>query len=380
MKHLFILLIVTFLIVVTGCVASKESSDGSRLIVQSSKIQKELVDTTVFKNCSIISLETNDNSLLRRISRICYADDKLFVLDKSLNKILIFNMKGELISGIHQVGQGPGEYLSIMDFCVDKVKKQILVLCDRPYKIIVFDFDKKLIFDKKLDGLYFNIIADSGYVFCNKLEVSNEKGQKYELHRISIESDDVFHYLPIRTNIKSNRFYRGNQITTTLNTYYTRRFDNGIYLLNNNEVYKKYTIDFLEHSMDEYTDNSTISDDQVERAINKNLVYSISDVVENDRYMLFSTNIGFYVYNKESGKLNGYKSLFSSSLGIGFNSYFPVGNTGKFIAIELKPWLINLVREKRLSAQNDVDDDFMRLANKIDSDDNPVILLYEFKQ
>ncbi|MPM70356.1 hypothetical protein SDC9_117311 [bioreactor metagenome] len=253
MKHLIILLIVTSLLVITGCVVSKESSDVSRLIVQSSKIQKELVDTTVFKKCSIIFLETNDNSLLRRINRICYADEKLFILDRSLNKILIFNMEGKYISEIHQVGQGPGEYLSIMDFCVDIVKKQILVLCDRPYKIIAFDFDKKVMFDKKLDGLYFNITADSGYAFCNKLEISNEKGQKYELYRISIESDDVFHYLPIRTNIGSNRVYKGNQITSTQNTYYTRRFDYGIYHLDGNDVYRKYTFDFLDNSIGEFS-------------------------------------------------------------------------------------------------------------------------------
>lgn len=93
-----------------------------------------LEDSALFKECHVIPLETNNDSFIRKISRIYKTGDDIFILDASLNKLAVFDNHGNYQYKIESIGNGPREYISLMDFCLDTEKKEILLLCDRPYK------------------------------------------------------------------------------------------------------------------------------------------------------------------------------------------------------------------------------------------------------
>ncbi|WP_416349531.1 6-bladed beta-propeller [Proteiniphilum sp.] len=76
-------------------------------------------DSRIFKECLIVSLRTNDNSLIRTIDRIYKSQDQIFILDRSSDKIFIFDTYGKYQNNIHKIGQGPREYISLMDFYLD---------------------------------------------------------------------------------------------------------------------------------------------------------------------------------------------------------------------------------------------------------------------
>ncbi|KAA6313625.1 hypothetical protein EZS27_035629 [termite gut metagenome] len=188
-NSLFIALI---LVGVLGCTPSKTIEDNSTVLTLASDIKRDLVDTVYFKSSQFIFLETNDNSLLREITRICNHAGKLFIFDKSLDKIVFFDMEGKYLNHIHRIGNAPSEYISLMDFCLDTIHSQILVLCDRPYKIMKFNYSGDFIGEKQVNDLYFNIIAHSGYVYCNKSELSAENQDNYELLELAekVNEDD----------------------------------------------------------------------------------------------------------------------------------------------------------------------------------------------
>ena len=71
----------------------------------------EFADTVVY-----IPLETNSNSLLRRVRQIQIINNHILVNDG--NKLLLFSMDGKFVRQIGKKGKGPGEYLIIFDFGV----------------------------------------------------------------------------------------------------------------------------------------------------------------------------------------------------------------------------------------------------------------------
>jgi len=373
--HTLLLLTV---IAMLNCVGIKNTEKGSTLIVQSSDIKSEIIDTIYFKKSHIIPLETNNNSLFRKITRICYDENKLFILDKSLNKIIIFDITGKFITSIQNVGQAEGECTSVMDFCIETNKKQIFLLCDRPYKIIKFDYSGKFIKEKKLDELYFNITTDSNYIYCNKLEIGSNANSEYEIDCYSLDFENKHTYLSLRDDIKSQVYSPGNQLTSTLNNYYSRRFDNSIYQLNTKNAINKYTIDFANNSIPESILTTTNQEDLMKLVREKNWVYSITDIVESKNFLMFKTNIALYVYNKNSNELNGFKTIANSTLKLNNNSFYPLNNSNKIASI-ISPSVLSSVK-KIAKARKEFDNfELLKLAEKVKDEDNPILILYEFK-
>jgi hypothetical protein len=249
MKNNILLLIGFILFSFLRCTTSKEYIGDLQILTLSSDVKRDLLDTVCFKSSQFIPLETNNNSLLKRITRICNDDGKLFVFDKLLGKVVVFNMEGKYLTDIHRVGNAPSEYVGLMDFCLDVNQKQILLLCDHPYKIMRFDYSGEFINETKVNNLYFNIIANSNHVYCNKSEINTTNQDEYELVCFDMDFNVIDNCLHMRKNITNTLFFQGRTLTNTLNNYYTRRFDNAIYQVNENKIEKKYVVDFKNYTM-----------------------------------------------------------------------------------------------------------------------------------
>jgi hypothetical protein len=87
----------------------------------------EIIDSSYF-----IPLETTDEILIKKIDKIVFDDDKIFVLDREgNNKILVFNRQGKFMYSVGKVGQGPGEHIEACDFCLNPQDKMIYMICTR---------------------------------------------------------------------------------------------------------------------------------------------------------------------------------------------------------------------------------------------------------
>lgn len=90
---------------------------------------------------SLVSLETNDSSLIKGIDRLYGYKDTLFVFDRFMKKIITFDREnGRCLNVASHVGNGPGEYVQATDFCIDSGRKRIIVACDIPYKLLFYSF------------------------------------------------------------------------------------------------------------------------------------------------------------------------------------------------------------------------------------------------
>ena len=98
----------------------------------------ELIDSV-----RLIQLETTDESLIGFISKIYFDDNKLIVFDISQKQVLVFNEDGTFINKIHNVGQGPGEYVAMDCGLYDNINKNIIIYGGK--KMLYYTLEGKLI-------------------------------------------------------------------------------------------------------------------------------------------------------------------------------------------------------------------------------------------
>ncbi|MBC8059627.1 MAG: 6-bladed beta-propeller, partial [Clostridiaceae bacterium] len=99
-------------------------------------------DSGIIKSVTFISLETNKECLISNISKCIEYNKNFFIL--SDDKLQIFSSTGKFVRRFGNKGNGPGEYLSLMDFAIDKVNKTVYI----------YDYIKNQIHKFTIDGKY----------------------------------------------------------------------------------------------------------------------------------------------------------------------------------------------------------------------------------
>lgn len=114
--------------------------------VETHGIHDELVYSSFLKSYEIVALSDSvPEALIKFPDRILFAEDRIFVVDKADNKLLMFDREGNFLkSTASMVGKGHNEYIRLMDVAMDKESRTLYVHCDAPYQIMVFDFDLNL--------------------------------------------------------------------------------------------------------------------------------------------------------------------------------------------------------------------------------------------
>jgi len=104
------------------------------------KQSEPLSDPPAFDEVLIVPLETNDSILIGDIVDIQVYDSLILVSDMN-NKLFVFNKDGKFKNFIGRLGQGPGQYLSIGTFCLDKFHNRILILDNMSFAFFSYEID-----------------------------------------------------------------------------------------------------------------------------------------------------------------------------------------------------------------------------------------------
>ena len=136
-------------------------------------IDSKLINNNIFYLSALgsfsgfIPLESTDSSLISSINKMYFLNDYIFILDKKGGKgLYIFDRKGQFIRKIGKVGKGPGEYISIDDFTIDRNKSIIYFLADRK-NILLYD----------IRGQYIRSFKTQFY--ASKIEYNNTSNKIY---------------------------------------------------------------------------------------------------------------------------------------------------------------------------------------------------------
>ena len=125
--------------------SNKVEDSKGKIIIDLDKINinpdVEFLTSMVFKRIKIIPLETNESCLIGGIHKIQVFDQYILVADFTINSLFVFNKEGRFIRRIGGIGQGPGEFVSINDFTIDRINKTVYISDGRLSRINKYDLE-----------------------------------------------------------------------------------------------------------------------------------------------------------------------------------------------------------------------------------------------
>lgn len=109
----------------------------------------------------IVKLETAQECLMGVVKRIYVVDSLLFISDSN-EKLFVFDRSGKFRNTIGTLRRGNDELLSMVDFCVDALKRNVYVFDLLRKKIFKYDFQGHL-----LDKLRFEneVVNHTGHIY-----------------------------------------------------------------------------------------------------------------------------------------------------------------------------------------------------------------------
>ena len=85
-----------------------------------------------FSESKLVALETKESSFFSEIARLSLYDNKIYILDRAMNYLLIFSMTGKFLNKIAAIGKGSGEYISLWDFAIDEDREHLIEPFEKP--------------------------------------------------------------------------------------------------------------------------------------------------------------------------------------------------------------------------------------------------------
>lgn len=128
-------------------------------------MRNHVYSSELFADIQVIPLETTPESLIRQITQIKYFEERFYIHDYSRSCLLVFDSKGHFLFALNEKGNAPGQYLNLTDFEIDKIHKNIVILCAVSNSLYFYDLEGKFIKNQKLPNI---IGAYNSFQFQNE--------------------------------------------------------------------------------------------------------------------------------------------------------------------------------------------------------------------
>lgn len=244
----------------------------------------------LFTDREIIFLETKPEAFLGWISKIIRFEDKIYILDKGANSIVVFDTTGKYVSAIRPAGQGPREYVGLSDFTICPGEKELIVHTHLPGKLLFYDtdcrFKKELPYRPLASAMIYD---DDRLVLVNSLQKDSPyftflsfDGEK----EIAGKQASAF-----TEEINSDQYTMGALLLKGEKLTFARRFENTLYSLEGEKVVPRYQLDFKEHNVPEGLRAPREEEGEKREQLQKGkYFFSLVDVKETPSCVYFKTN------------------------------------------------------------------------------------------
>jgi hypothetical protein len=382
MKNICIVLIFFLLTSCIGQKKEKKKSINSKPIVELN-ISNELFDenkdySSLVGSIEVIKLETNVNSLIGGIRKVVFQNNRFYILDGS-QVLYLFNEIGNYLNKLDKRGKGPGEYLEIRDFFVDKdgsikvLSYNTILKYDSTLKFL----EKKTISIKSSNGRLISAIRflpndDFTFLYTGSFGLRKiEPGKEKALYCINDKNEIVDEYFPILSisTMGHEKFYRSNDTINFTNTF----GNDTIYQINDNYLIPKVFINFSENRI---TEKDMMGDRSIlyNNVSQRGLCGNVMNVYENSDYLCFEFIKGNFpkegVYNKKTKKIK----VISIAKSLPFPKIVAEGLINDYFFTTIDPLLLSSTDDKYYS-------DFIKTFDLSDlkETDNPIIVKFKFK-
>jgi len=220
-------------------------------IIDMSEVQRLENTREVIAEIEFIPLETNTKSLIADVDKIVFHRDRFYVLDKHFHALKVFSEEGKYLFDVGRIGRGPGEFTTLMDFCIDPDEEKLLLLSNNEKALLTYD----------LDGIYLettrvNIFASSFskyenryYYFINQNE--NEVSGRYNLIVMNENSNVLERLFPFSQTLNSGLSSASFLVRNRGRLLFHPTLSDTVFQLIDGDAYPKYIFDFGEKTLPE---------------------------------------------------------------------------------------------------------------------------------
>lgn len=369
MKHIVLLLFVSLL----SCTQRKEQG-GMDIIIEVNN-EFDINDNLLFQ---FIPLETTDTSLFGDVGNILIHHDTIYIIDSKNTKLLTFNMKGEFIAQIGEIGNGPGEYVSPVVMHIDDKRNVISVADPNLCKLLNYSLDDFHYLNSHKIGYFSECcwLPDGNIVWMFPMGYETDSKESFQIKVTDTDLKELNFLFPIsykyRSLMRMGTFFYIYKNNCFLNLPYSST----VYQVFSHKVMPYYHLDVKGYDFpsEEWMHQNATED--YATSILKSGYISACNVKESDDYLsinYFANGhngfLGFY--NKKTQKSCLYSAPdFIKKTGLTGAGWIK-GTYKDYFVMPLSALVLKRYGSK-IPALNDV-------AEKINEDDNPVLCLFKFK-
>ena len=398
MKQRFLLYLLSVVTLTYSCSSRKQTDDSfgvKEIIIDPNSRQiGKLTLSNIAESLEYIPLETMDECLIGDISSSILSENYLLLYCRIARRCYLFSRSGYFIAPIGTFGQGPGEYSYGLELIqIDETNEKVILKTSNPNQLLYYDFKGRFIESVPLDIISGNMSYHNSFYL---IKTRNDGNTPYSYTLLNEDFNIVTQTIvPIPfTTIPAGSSSVGGVV------YCQYIYDNRVHVRENLLNDTLYMINQDYSIIPKYIINAGKYDFTVDIRSNSNLFLSefrtmtnyliVNSLFETKDFVLvsyrFSTdlNIPCY-YSKHEDKLFYFTSIsgitndydggldfwpqyqFNNQL-IAFHHAFQIdeqkGNSNK-----LKP-----------SGTSEAINRYAQLLQKIDAEDNPVMVIVNLKK
>lgn len=361
MKCFNIFVVLIYVLCAVGCQSQKSDMEKTSMTIAWDHLSQGNFN---LEDVEYVSLETTDSSLLGGISKVLYKNNRFYVLDKMSGGVYIFNRKGKFLSSIVKSGEGPDEYIELMDMDVD-AEGHVYLADNAGMKIQKYrspEWKHDETFDVGRHFFEFCCLDDDCFLLKDvfgdeEMKLAHFDGKTRNLTPLV---DKAFASVNEREVMKCSKFnlYRSGE-----HLYYYERFTPNVYSVSNKgELSKNYTIVSANYIPE--SDLAGLQNDPMKFLRERKYIKDIVSLYENKDYfvcMPFVTPVATYLLVPKNVALQAQKiNLMDKRELVGCGLIEGVADN-KFLVV-LNPSIEGVSLPEELSYLNE--------------DSNPVLLLF----
>jgi len=372
-----------FVCLLFSCITTEFTSRYSTSIEQPVSTIEDGWLSNYFELDRIVPIETTDSFVMSEgIKRFIQYKNKLIFLDYFTASIYVADAySGKIETYINRKGRGPGEWHRVMDISFDDQNEQILAYNDYQ-KLLYFSLDGTFIKEERVNNkLYGEIMYhDGNLIFYN--------------HGVGISCYpyliDIYH-LADRTwkTIGSNQKVdfqgrKGCLMVKSKNIWYAPTLDMGLHILDmdSNVIKTPYRLE-VKNPLTKNIQKMFIKSDyrSFHREVSqRGILYLLSSIRETEKYIVFNTNYGLMMLNKNSLEINGMWRMFDEYLGIYLSRYYPHDSDDNRIMfiVGSDDWFKRNPTAQNIPEHLKAQIEMVKVDEKIES--NPILVFYKEKQ
>jgi len=377
--------IITLLICILCCFSCTKSrmklTNIQSIEVPITRNDKPATFDSLFKIDNYIILETTPQSIIRKIGKVSFYKDNIYILDNEEKNILVFSSKGDFLTKYNHLGQGPGEYIDLTDFSIKG--DSIYMLDGIGGQLIVYSLmDSLLSVNKVMKAKGIELLYDGKYALNMELGHADKQNDIGYYSYSCLKNNQLLHRaIPYNKELCGLSFSQaegGNAFYHYLDSAFTLfPYNDTIYCVNKNDgtLFPYRIIKVGNEKIEMNADKAAIKELR-----KKGIVSSVFSFYKMRRKIMFS-----YYYNNENRKYTIADErgniLFNGAFGLDMNK-LPVRILA-FDSDEKDERILSLAHPFELiglaKRYNDKSLLLNQIVANISTEDNSVLIFYKLK-